>query len=438
MTASRFKRRLVRSALPLVVCSLAFGCISTSSAQATSSFSPSFSARTVDDQAGAFSPETVTITRTGEAEELGSIALRNPPGLLGMLSRVRICSAAQAEAARCPANSRIGTVEVGLGPGFNPFYSEGGVYLTAPYRGAPYGLAVAVPVLAGPFELGEVIVRATLSIDPSTASLSIESDPLPQSLDGIPLQIRTIRLDLDRKGFIFNPTSCKPSSIQATVTSTAGAIASEQSRFQAADCSKLAFKPKLSLRLAGQANRGAHPKLTAVLKMPKGGANLMRVALTMPPSELIDSAHLQDPCTRAVFAEGSTPGERCPPGSVIGFAWAMTPLLNAPLEGPVYLRSSTRKLPDLVAALNGQIDLDLDGRIDPVHRSLRASFAALPDAPFSRLTLTLKGGGEGLLENSANLCASTEHVGVKMTGQNGKRSDEAALLLTSCGHRKAK
>lgn len=334
----------MRSALPLVLCSLAFGCVSASPARATSSFSPSFSARTVDDRAGAFSPETVTITRTGE-EELDSIALRNPPGLLGMLSRVSICSATQAEAARCPANSQVGTVEVGLGPGFNPFYSEGGVYLTGPYRGAPYGLAVAVPVLAGPFDFGEVIVRATLNIDPSTASLNIESDPLPQSLDGIPLQIRTILLDLDRKGFIFNPTSCKPSAIQATVTSTAGAIASEQSSFQAADCAKLAFKPKLSLRLAGQVSRGAHPKLTAVLKVPQGDANLMQVALALSPNELIDSAHLQDPCTRVVFAEGSTPGERCPPGSVIGFAKAETPILRKPLEGPVYLRFLNRQAP---------------------------------------------------------------------------------------------
>ncbi len=428
----------MRSALPLVVCGLAFGCISTSPARATSSFSPSFSARTIDDQAGAFSPETVTITRTGEAEELSSIALRNPPGLLGMLSRVRICSAAQAEAARCPANSEIGTVSIGLGPAFNPFYSEGGVYLTGPYRGAPFGLVVAVPVLGGLFDLGEVIVRATLSIDPSTASLSIESDPLPQSLDDIPLQIRTIHLDLDRKGFIFNPTSCKRSSIQATVTSTTGAVASEQSRFQATDCAKLAFKPKLALRLAGQANRGAHPKLTAVLKMPRGGANLMRVALTLPPSELIDSAHLQDPCTQAVFAEGSTPGERCPQGSVIGFAKAVTPLLKKPLEGPVYLRNGSHKLPDIVAALNGQIDIDLDGRIDAVHRGLRATFAALPDAPISKLTLTLKSGGKGLLENSTNLCASTKYVGVHMAGQNGKTADEKPLLTTSCGHRKAK
>jgi hypothetical protein len=438
LIALRFTPRLVRSALPLVVCSLAFGSISTSAARAATSFSPSFSAHTLDDRAGAFSAETVMITRTGESEELGSIALRNPPGLLGMLSMVRICSAAQAEAARCPANSRIGTVEVGLGPGFNPFYSEGGVYLTGPYRGAPYGLAVAVPALAGPFELGEVIVRATLGIDPSTVSLNIESDPLPQSLDGIPLQIRTIHLDLDREGFMFNPTSCKPSSIQATVTSTAGAIASEQSRFQAADCAKLAFKPNLSLRLAGQANRGAHPKLTAVLKMPKGGANLMRVALTLSPGELIDSAHLQDPCTRAVFAEGSTAGERCPPGSEIGFARAITPLLSAPLEGPVYLRSSTQRLPDLVAALNGQVDIDLDGHIDAVHGGLRATFVALPDAPISKLTLTLKGGGRGLLENSTNLCAASEYVDVKMTGQNGKRTDERRLLATSCGHRTAK
>jgi len=437
LTAATLTRRFVPRALRLAICVLAAYCVSISTAWAASSFQPSFTAGTLNTRAGAFSPETVAISRTGtgEAEELGSIALRDPPGLLGMLARVGICSTARAEAARCPANSQIGTVTVGLGPGFNPFYSEGGVYLTGPYEGAPFGVAVAVPLLPGPFDLGAVLVRARLGIDPATASLSIESDSLPQSLDGVPLQIRTIRFDLDRKGFIVNPTSCRPGAIQASVTSATGAVATEQSRFQATGCAGLAFEPALALRLAGQANRGGHPKLTAVLKVPRGTANLERVAITLPPSELIDSAHLQDPCTQAVFAEGQTAGERCPPGAVIGRARALTPLLRAPLEGPVYLRSSGRKLPDLLVALNGEVDLDLDARIEAVHGGLRATFAALPDAPLSKLTLALEGGGKGLLENGASLCASTARAGVRMAGQNGKRVAQAPTLGAGCRRR---
>jgi hypothetical protein len=398
-----------------------------SASRSSTQFSPSFVAGTVDNRAGAFSPETVTITRADNQEELQSIALQNPPGLLGMLSKVGICSGARAETANCPAASEIGTVTVGLGPGFSPFYSEGGVYLTGPFRGAPFGLAVAVPVLAGFFELGEVVDRATLSIDPSTAELSIASDPLPQSLDGIPLQIRTIHLDLDRKGFTFNPTSCKRSSIRATVTSTSGMLASERSPFRARDCAKLAFEPKLDLRLAGQTNRGGHPKLTTVLKMPRGGANLKRVALTLPPTELIDNAHIKSPCTQPQFA-----ADQCPPGSVIGFARAVTPLLKKPIEGPVYLRSSTRRLPDLIVALHGQLDLDLVGQIDTVHRGLRVDFSTVPDAPLTKFTLALDSGRRGLLVNGANLCAAPVHVVAKLSGQNGAGANQNPLLRTPC------
>jgi hypothetical protein len=401
--------------------------IARSASQPSTQFSPSFIAGTVDNRAGAFSPEIVTITRADNQEELQSIALQNPPGLLGMLSKVGICSGAQAETANCPAASEIGTVTVGLGPGFSPFYSEGGAYLTGPYKGAPFGVALAVPVLAGLFEFGEVVVRATLSIDPSTAALSIASDPLPQSLDGIPLQIRTIHLDLDRKGFTFNPTSCKHSSIKATVTSTAGTLASVRSPFQATDCAKLAFRPKLDLRLAGQTNRGGHPKLTTVLRMPEGGANLKRVALTLPPAELIDSAHIKSPCTRPQFAAG-----QCPPGSVIGFARAVTPLLKKPIEGPVYLRSSTRQLPDLIVALHGQLDLDLAGRIDAVHGGLRVDFSTVPDAPLTKFTLTLDSGRRGLLVNSTNLCKASVHAVAKLAGQNGAVASQNPLLRTPC------
>ena len=382
--------------------------------QASRPFSPSFTAGTVDDLAGAFSSEVVTIGRGDGEEELQSIAVRNPPGLLGMLSAVGVCSGVRAEVANCPAASRIGTVAVGLGPSFIPFSSKGGVYLTGPYGGAPFGLAIDVPVLVGPFDLAEVVSRATLSIDPSTAVLSIASDPLPQSLAGIPLQIRTIHLDLDRRGFILNPTSCKRGAITAAITSTSGQVASGRSPFRVRACRKLAFAPTLDLRLGGQTNRGGHPRLTTVMRMPRGGTNLRQVALTLPSTELVDSARVEAPCTRPQFAAG-----QCPPGSRIGFARVLTPLLKSPLKGPVYLRASNHRLPDLVVALHGQVGLDLTGRIDSVHRGLRVAFATLPDAPLSRFTLTLDSGRTGLLVNGADLCREPAHALAKLAGQNG-------------------
>jgi hypothetical protein len=432
MTALQPIRLITIRALALAICGLVICSIATSGAQADLPFGPYFSAGTTSNRAGAFSTETVTITRHGEAEELGSITVQNPPGLLGMLSRVGVCSGGQAEAGRCPANSQIGTVTVGIGPSFNPFYSEGAVYLTGPYSGAPFGLAVSVPLFTFPFDLGEVLVRGKLNIDPTTASLRIESDPLPQSVGGVPLQIRTVRLDFDRRRFIANPTNCKPGLIQATLTSASGAVASEQSRFQARDCAKLAFKPRLSLRLAGRVNRGAHPKLLATLKLPRGGANFKAAAITLPPAEQIDSSHLLGPCSPAVFAEGKVAGERCPQGSVVGMARAKTPLLHSPLEGPVYLRSSGRKLPDLILALNGQVDIDLDARINSVNGGLRASFVDVPDAPLSELTLNLNGGGDGLLVNGENPCRTPLHATARFVGQNGARANLGPLLQGLC------
>jgi hypothetical protein len=285
-----------------------------------------------------------------------------------------------------------------------------------------------VPVLVGLFDFGEVVTRASLNIDPSNASLKIASDPLPQSFDGFPLEIRTIHLDLNRRGFIFNPTSCRPGAIEAIVTSTSGAAASGGSRFKPTGCAKLAFKPKLGLRLAGQTNRGGHPKLTTVLKVPRGSANLKRVALTLPPTELVDSAHIKSPCTRTQFV-----ASQCPPASAIGFARVVTPVLRKPLQGPVYLRSSNRPLPDLVIALHGELGLDLAGRIDSLHGGgLRVDFANLPDVPIAKLTLTLESGRRGLLINSANLCREPARAAAKLGGQNGAGANRKLPLRAPC------
>ncbi|MGA8744524.1 MAG: hypothetical protein WB507_01505 [Solirubrobacterales bacterium] len=433
MNVSRSIQSIVLSALGLGICCLAICWVSASGAQADSSFSPTITAATASNRAGAFTFETVAITRQGEAEELGSITVQNPPGLLGMLSRVGVCSEVEAENGRCPESSKIGTVAVGLGPSFNPFYSEGPVYLTAPYGGAPFGLAVAVPLIAVPFDFGEVLVRGKLEIDPATASLRVESDPLPQSVDGIPLEIRTIRLDFHRKSFISNPTNCRPGSIQVTVTSASGVVAARQSRFQARECAKLEFKPRLSLRLRGKANRGAHPKLRATLALPRGNANLKTATITLPPAEEIDSAHLAAPCSQAAFAEGQVAGEHCPPDSVIGSARAKSPLLKGNLEGPIYLRSSGRRLPDLEVELDGQVGISLDARIASAHGGLRASFTNIPDAPLSKLTLNFKGGGDGLLVNGENSCRAPLRAIADFIGQNRAAAKQDPVLQGSCG-----
>jgi hypothetical protein len=367
-----------------------------------------------------------------------------PKGLVAKFAGVPFCSEAalaaaashsgQAEQASpsCPA-SRIGSVTAGIGPGANPFYAHGAAYLAGPYKGAPLSVAVITPAVAGPFDLGTVVVRTALFINPDTAQGRVVSDPFPKILDGIPLRLRSIDVRLDRPNFTLNPTNCEPQVVQATIRSSDGAAVSPSNFFQVGDCKALGFKPRLSLALKGGTKRSSNPALTATVTYPKGSnANIAFTSVTLPHSAFLDNAHIRNPCTRAVFAEGSTPGERCPPSSVIGFARADTPLFDKPLEGPVYLRSSSHKLPDIVAALGGQIFVELDGRIDSVHERLRTTFENVPDAPVSKFTLSLFGARKGLIVNSENLCRAPQIASVKMVGQNGKVHNTKPRIGNDC------
>ena len=336
----------------------------------------------------------------------------------------------------CPAASQIGTTTAGAGAGDHPVYLAGKVYLAGPYRGAPLSLAVITPAVSGPYDLGNVVVRAALHVNPETAQISAVSDPLPQILQGIPLRLRSILIELNRPDFALNPTNCDPSSVDATVTGNEGAQANPTFPFQVTNCSTLPFAPRLTTRLSGSTRHAGTPSLHTVLTYPQVGtyANVSRVAVTLPHSEFLEQAHIHNPCTRAQFAEGQVPGERCPPDTDIGFAKAESPLLEKPLEGPVYLLTAPgRHLPDIVAALNGQIDIALVGHVESAPGRLRTTFETVPDAPVSQFTLTLDGGSKGLITNSTNLCGSTEHVSVQMDGQNGKTANQDPVLQAQCG-----
>ena len=288
---------------------------------------------------------------------------------------------------------------------------------------------MVIPAVSGPYDLGNVVVRVALHVDPTDAHITAVSDPLPQILDGIPLRLRELRVNLDRQNFALNPTNCDPFSVGAQVFGDQGAEADRAAPFQVANCSGLSFTPKLTTAFSGSTTRTGNPALTAVLTAKPGEANISRATVTLPPTEQIDNAHINSPCTRAQFAANS-----CPPGSVIGSAKAQTPLLDKPLEGPVYLMTGFgHKLPDVVAALKGQIDINLDGHVYAVHKAIHTTFAIVPDAPVSKFTLSLDGGKRGLLENNTNLCASTQYVNVLMDGQNGKSVGENPVLQTPCG-----
>jgi hypothetical protein len=418
------------------------------------SFSPKLSAGTRNPLAGAYSPFSLRLTREDGTQRLADLDVTLAPGLLAKLAGIPYCpdaalaqipteegtGAAQLANPSCPAASQLGTVIAGAGAGPTPFFAQTGkAYLAGPYKGAPLSLAAVTPALAGPFDLGNVVVRNALRVDPETAQAEAVSDPLPRVLHGIPLDLRDVRVILDRNQFTLNPTSCDPMSIDAVIGGTEGASASLADRFQVGECGRLAFKPKLSLRLVGRTTRAGHPALKAVLKMPGGGANIARAQVTLPPSEFIDNAHFNNVCTRVQFAAGNGGGEGCPKGSVYGYARAYSPLLDQPLAGPVYLRTNPQhELPDIVASLGGQIHVDLAGRVDSFHGGIRTTFESVPDAPVSKFVLQMKGGKKSLIENSENLCKRAHRAIALFDGQSEKVSDSRPVVGAKCGGKRGR
>ena len=402
-------------------------------------FSPQLSAGTLDPTAGAYSPFVLSLSRQPGEQNVSSLNVSMPPGLLAKLAGVAVCAEGSARTGACPAGSQVGTTTVASGPGSSPLWipqpgkDPTAVYLSGPYRGAPYSLTVKVPAQAGPFDLGTVVTRAGIYVDPETTQVTVKSDPLPQILEGVPVTYRTIRVDVNRPGFTLNPTSCAAMSVDARVVSAEGAVANPSSPFQAASCGSLRFHPRLSLSLAGSTKRRGHPALRAELRATPGDANIAKAVVALPHSEFLAQEHIRTICTRVQFAAGT-----CPAGAVYGHARAISPLLDQPLEGPVYLRSSSNPLPDLVADLNGPIPIVLVGRIDSFKGGLRSSFDMVPDAPVSKFVLSMRGGQKGLLVNSRNLCTSINRASVSLVAQSGKAVLQRPALRVGCSKNKKK
>jgi hypothetical protein len=415
-------------------------------------FAPTLHAAGASNGAGAHAPFSLTVNRPDGDQNLNTIAVKTPPGFTATLKGVPPCSdAALAHAANpaysglaeqaapsCPAASQVGTASAGAGAGTHPLYVPGKVYLAGPYKGSPLSLAVITPAVSGPYDLGSVLVRVAVNVDPASAQVTAISDPLPQILEGIPLRLRSILFNLDRPNFTLNPTSCDPLAVEGLIAGTEGATTTPSNHFQVANCDSLDFDPKLTTTLTGATRRGGYPALKAVLtQSPTGEANVSRAAVSLPHSEILAQEHIGTVCTRVQFAAHS-----CPAASVYGKAKVITPLLDSPLEGPVYLRSSSNPLPDLVAALKGPasqpIEIDLSGRIDTVKGGIRTTFDAIPDAAVSKFTLEMKGGAKGLLVNSTDLCAARHFTEAKITGQNGKKANQNPVLAAPCGSKAAR
>jgi hypothetical protein len=426
-------------------------------------FKPGLIAGTLNNAAGRFSPFNVRLFRDDSEQEITHFSIKLPPGVVGKLAGIPFCSDAAIAAAKartgphggqeeldspsCPAASQIGHSLVGSGVGSALAYAPGKLYLAGPYNGSALSLVAITAGKVGPFDLGTVVVREAFKINPETAEVFLDatgSDPIPHIIKGIPVHLRDIRAYTDRPNFVLNPTSCKRTSTASTLLGSGLDFGSEaddrpvtvSTPFQAADCAALPFKPRLSLQLKGGTKRGAHPALKATLNMNGiGEAGIAEAQVILPKSEFIENAHFNTICTRVQFKQGIHPGEKCPAGSIYGSVSARTPLLDEPLTGPIFLRSSEHQLPDVVAAVhNGQIDVTLVGRVDSVKGRLRSTFETTPDAPVTSATFSFQGAKKGLFVNSTDLCKGSHKAEANFTGQNGKEWDiKPEVKATGCG-----
>ncbi|HYP55123.1 MAG TPA: hypothetical protein VEQ41_02320 [Solirubrobacterales bacterium] len=401
-------------------------------------FEPGFRAGTVDNTAGQHSAMVMRLTRRDGDQDLTKFSSVLPEGLLPKLVGVAKCPQSAIDAAKgktglleraqpsCPAASQIGTVAAGAGAGSALTYVKGSIYLAGPYKGAPLSAAVITPAVAGPFDVGNVVVQVGLNVDPVTGEGKIDgsaSDPIPHILAGIPLRVRDIQVNVDRPSFVLNPTSCREMAVQASIWggglnafSVADDAAVQRSdRFQAANCAALGFKPRLKVNLKGGTKRGRHPALRSVYRPRPGDANLERLVLRLPRSAFLEQAHIRTICTRVQFAANA-----CPPGAIYGQVTATTPLLEEPLTGPAYLRSSNNELPDLVFDLHGLVDVEVSARIDSIKGGIRATFPSVPDAPITKVVVAMRGGKKGLIVNSRNLCAGKSRANARLVSQSGK------------------
>ena len=409
----------------------------------TGGFNPKLSAGTTDPSGGEHSPFVFTLTREDGEQNPQGLDITLPTGLAATFKGIARCEGAAAVTGNCPAGSKIGHVNAAVGAGPAPLWvPQAGkrptaVYLGGPYKGAPTSIVAVVPKQAGPFDFGDEVVRSAIYVDPRSGQATAKADPLPQLIEGIPIGYRTLNVDLDRPDFTLNPTGCEAKAVTATVTSAQGAVAHPSSPFAATDCASLGFKPRLALKLRGGTKRGGHPALSATFRPRTGDANASQIVARLPHSAFLDQAHIRTICTRVQFAAGAGNGAECPAGAVYGHATAQTPILDQPLEGPVFLRSSNHNLPDLVMALHGPPSLPLQieavGRIDSVKGGIRSSFEAIPDAPLTKVVLEMEGGKKGLIVNSTNLCAGEHRADVNLTGHNGKALTAHPEMQASCG-----
>lgn len=411
-------------------------------------FGPSIVSSPVGINAGKFTPLQINLIRDDGNQEIKRVEVNLPPGMVAKLKGVEYCPQSGIDAAgsrsgkdeqaspSCPSSSFVGTAKIAAGSGSAPFHTEGRAYLAGPYKGAPVSMVFITPAVAGPYDLGNVVVRAALNINPETAEVHAVSDPIPNIFGGVKLGIRSIQVSVDREQFTNTPTTCRePLPLKTTVFGGGGNPAdpaqwqstAQTNNIQFVGCKALKYRPSFFARIFGgqnQMRRGAHPKFRATLDARNGDANTRRAAFILPRATILDQGHIKTICTRVQLAANN-----CPKGSIYGNARATSPLLDGKLKGPVYLTSSNNTLPDLLADLKGQVNIRLRGVISSSNGRLKTVFRKTPDVAVNKFVLTMKGGDKGLLVNSRNLCERQTTGFLNLKAQNSRQLKRKNLRL---------
>jgi uncharacterized repeat protein (TIGR01451 family) len=424
-------------------------------------FAPTLSAGSTTDQAGGFTNFSLLLQRGDGQQRIERLAFREPAGLAGMISSVPLCPEPQASKGECSDVSKIGHAAVASGPGPYPLVipqpgnPESPIFLTGPYAGAPFGLSIVTHVIAGPFDLGTIITRAKIEIDPHTAQITVTTDPFPQIVDGVPTDLRLINSVIDRPGFLFNPTNCSPQEFTGTAWGTPppgaggpGATAAISSHFGVGSCQSLKFKPKFSASASGKNSKAGGASLdvkVAYPSEPQGSeANIAKVKVDLPkqlPSRLTT---LQKACTAAQF---NTNPAGCPSASVVGHAIVHTSVLPVPLEGPAYFVSNGGEaFPNLIMVLQGYgVTVDLVGDTFINKAGITSStFKTVPDVPFNTFELVLPQGPTSALATDVpakaqySLCGQKLTMPTELIAQNGATIDQSTpIAINGCAKKKS-
>jgi hypothetical protein len=404
-------------------------------------FAPTFGAATNSTQAGALTPFRATLARGDRNQFLSRARVVTPPGLAGMVSKATQCESAQATTGACPASSRIGTAITRAGSGSEPFQLSGPVYLTEGYKGGQFGMVVVIRAVAGPYDLGTVVVRQSIFVDPEDAHLTVVSDPFPTILDGVPIRLRLAEVRLDKPGFTYNPTSCGVKQVRSTLYPVQGTAVDRVANLNFTNCERLDFAPRMAMQLVGprQTRFEGHPSLRTTVTARSGHANIGRVRVALPKALALDPDNSQKVCSVADAAKA-----QCPESTRIGFGKAISPALNRPLAGPAYFvqgirtdpttGAQIRTLPSLLVKLRGEIAINLRGTTDVEGNNLVSVFDRVPDAPVSDFRLNLRGGKRGPLVISARrgICDRRQITNTQYTGHNGKAAAQRVNMRKPC------